>query len=129
MAKYNKYYLYDLVSVVKTMTDENRIRILCALQKQRLCVCQLTEMLNLAPSTVSKHIALLKLARLVESEKEGRWVYYKLSQKKGSSIATEALKWLFHFAREAEEIKKDKRTLNKILEIKPEVLCRLKRVK
>lgn len=129
MAKYNKYDLYDLVTVIKAMADKNRVRLLFALKKQKLCVCQLTEMLGLAPSTVSKHISLLKSARLVESQKQGRWVYYSLSEKRISPIGKEAVKWLFHFAGDTEEIEKDQQSLNKILKIDPEILCRMKKIK
>jgi DNA-binding transcriptional ArsR family regulator len=43
-----------------------------------LCVCQVTEVLQLAPSTVSKHMSILRQAGLVEARKEGRWIYYRL---------------------------------------------------
>lgn len=129
MAKYNKYDLYDLVTVIKAIADKNRVRLLFALKRQKLCVCQLTEMLGLAPSTVSKHISLLKSARLVESQKQGRWVYYSLSEKRISPIAKEAVNWLFHFAADTEEIEKDQRSLNKILKSDPGILCRMKKIK
>lgn len=129
MAKYDNYQLYDFAAVVKAIADESRIRILFALKGHRLCVCQLTEMLGLAPSTVSKHIFILKSARLVESQKQGRWVYYRLSTKRISPLAKEAIRWLFHFVATTEEIKRDQQVLNKILKIKPEVLCRLKKAR
>ena len=46
---------------------------------RELCVCQIVELLGLAPSTVSKHLAILKQARLVDSRKEGRWMFYRLA--------------------------------------------------
>jgi ArsR family transcriptional regulator len=42
-----------------------------------LCVCQLIKMLGLAPSTVSKHMSILRQARLVQARKEGKWMYYR----------------------------------------------------
>jgi ArsR family transcriptional regulator, arsenate/arsenite/antimonite-responsive transcriptional repressor len=70
----------DLMTVFKALADENRTRILMALLPGELCVCQIVELLGLAPSTVSKHIAILKQARLVDSRKDGRWMYYRIAE-------------------------------------------------
>ena len=67
----------DLMAVIKALADENRVRVLLALGAGELCVCQIVELLGLAPSTVSKHLSILKQARLVESRKEGRWMFYR----------------------------------------------------
>jgi len=67
----------EFMTAVKALADENRVRILMALRTRELCVCQIIDMLGLAPSTVSKHISILKNARLVDSRKDGRWVYYR----------------------------------------------------
>ena len=57
----------DLMDVLKALADENRLRALRALQGGELCVCRLIALLELAPSTVSKHLSILRAARLVES--------------------------------------------------------------
>ncbi len=69
-----------LVDIAKALSDSNRVRALAALQHGELCVCQLIELLKLAPSTVSKHMSILKQAGLVESRKDSRWVYYRLPE-------------------------------------------------
>ncbi len=69
------------MAVLKALADENRVRILTALRPKELCVCQIVELLGLAPSTVSKHMAILKQARLVDSRKESRWMFYRLAEK------------------------------------------------
>jgi ArsR family transcriptional regulator len=68
----------DVLNVAKALADANRLRALMALGAGELCVCQLIEMLGLAPSTVSKHLSILHQAGLVEVRKEGRWMYYRL---------------------------------------------------
>ena len=50
------------------------------LRSGELCVCQITEVLKLAPSTVSAHLKELKLAGLIGERKKGRWVYFGLSE-------------------------------------------------
>ena len=47
-------------SIFKALSEKNRLRILKMLQIQPLCVCEITEILNLAPSTVSQHLSILK---------------------------------------------------------------------
>lgn len=68
--------LFDFMQVIKALTDDNRVRILLALRGRELCVCQITGMLDLSPSTTSKHLSILRQARLIESTKKGKWVYY-----------------------------------------------------
>ena len=70
--------MWDFMAVTKALADENRVRMLLALQKQELCLCQLIELVKLAPSTVSKHMSILRSARLVDARKDGRWMYYRL---------------------------------------------------
>ena len=67
------------MTVIKALADENRVRALLALRSHELCVFQVTELLGLAPSTVSKHTSILKQARLVDSRKNGHWIYYLLA--------------------------------------------------
>lgn len=72
--------MFDFLNICRALSDENRVRILMALRGRKLCVCQITAFLDLAPSTTSKHLSILRQARLIESRKEGRWVYYQLAE-------------------------------------------------
>ena len=56
----------DFLAIAKALSDASRVRILMFLKDGELCVCQVVEMLNLAPSTVSEHMAILHRAGLVE---------------------------------------------------------------
>ena len=84
----------EFMNITKALSDESRVRILMLLREGELCVCQLIELVGLAPSTVSKHMAILVQARLVEFRKEGKWRYYRLPRLKGSISVQRALKWL-----------------------------------
>jgi ArsR family transcriptional regulator, arsenate/arsenite/antimonite-responsive transcriptional repressor len=114
----------DLTTVIKALADENRVRILMALGPHELCVCQIVELLGLAPSTVSKHLAILKQARLVDSRKEGRWMFYRLSEEDASIEAKEMTalvsRLLVHDLQEREDTKR----LKQILKIDRDELCR-----
>lgn len=71
----------DLVSFLKAISEENRLRILCILKKQALCVCEIWQVLDLPQNLVSHHLRVLKDFGLVVSEKDGTKVIYSLNRK------------------------------------------------
>ncbi|MBN2375578.1 MAG: winged helix-turn-helix transcriptional regulator [Sedimentisphaerales bacterium] len=64
--------------IVKAMAHPSRLFIVDELAKGELCVCKLTEMVGADMSTVSKHLAILREAGIIQSEKQGTKVMYKL---------------------------------------------------
>jgi len=112
------------VTIAKALADRNRIRTLLALREGELCICQVAELLNLAPSTTSRHVAILKHANLVEDRKEGRWVYCRLSGKNAPWEAKKSVRWIFDLFSQEPEIKRDEKRLQKILKLTPEELCK-----
>ncbi|MFW6181533.1 MAG: ArsR/SmtB family transcription factor [Spirochaetota bacterium] len=68
----------ELLSILKALSDENRMRILLMLRIRPVCVCEIEEVLDIALSTVSQHLRVLKYAGLIGDTKEGRWVIYHL---------------------------------------------------
>lgn len=71
MREYTKYF--------KALSDEGRLRILNLLARKPLCVCEITEILQLATSTVSKHLSILREAGFIIDKKDGKWVNYYLN--------------------------------------------------
>lgn len=69
----------DFELALKAVGDPTRTRILKLLESGGLCVCQVQAVLGLAPSTVSKHLTILKLAGLVEDQRAGKWIEYRLT--------------------------------------------------
>ena len=63
----------------KALSDETRLRIMALLSKGELCVCDLMAILDLPQSTVSRHLATLRHAQLVEDRRQGVWMYYCLA--------------------------------------------------
>jgi ArsR family transcriptional regulator len=72
------------IKVFKALSDRTRLRILKMLEIKPLCVCEITEVLQLANSTVSRHLSILRDAELIIDEKEGKWVIYQLKTIKPS---------------------------------------------
>jgi len=65
--------------IFKALSDKNRLRILKMLQRRSLCVCEITEILKLAASTVSKHLSVLRETGFITDWKEGKWINYKIN--------------------------------------------------
>lgn len=78
--------LRSLSSLLKLVSEESRLRLLCLLQDSEHCVCELVERLNMSQSLISHHLKDLKDAGVVGDEKRGLRVYYSLTNK-GKHIA------------------------------------------
>lgn len=71
---------YNPVAVFKAMADKFRLSALLLVRdQQQLCVCELTEALDAPQPKVSRHLATLKDAGLLETERRGQWIYYSLN--------------------------------------------------
>jgi ArsR family transcriptional regulator len=81
----------ETVRCFKALSDPNRIRIIKLLEIQPLCVCEITSILGLATSTVSKHLSILKEAGFIFEQKEGKWVNYHLNRATRQSTVRELL--------------------------------------
>jgi len=123
MAKYKNNYIKDTTNIMKAFGNINRERIVMSLLGRELCVCQIIELIGLAPSTVSKHLYILEQANLIESNKKGRWVYYKLAEAGKNKAVQWALCWLQKSLAKDARIREDKKLLEKILREDPEQLC------
>jgi DNA-binding transcriptional ArsR family regulator len=118
MANY-KNEVKGVLTVFKALADLNRLRIVLAFGGGQLCVCQIIALIGLAPSTISKHLSILHQADLVEVEKQGRWIYYRLSP----AVDKRLMKWLETALKNDETIGTDTTTLKRILKEDPEKLC------
>lgn len=94
----------SLIKVMKSLSDPNRVRILKLLEKKELCVCELHEVLNLAQSTISKHMKVLEEAGLVAYRKKGSWMIYRLTEEKSSPYVQPLLGHLKSWINEDKEL-------------------------
>ena len=112
------------MSIARALSDETRVRMLLALQGGELCVCQITELLGLAPSTVSKHLSLLYGAGLVNSRKAGRWMYYSLPGSDAAAPTREAIHWVAASLVDDPLTAEDSARLKKVLTLDATDLCK-----
>ncbi len=83
--------LIDLADFYKLFSDSTRVRILSALSSSELCVYDLALVVGMSQSAVSHQLRILKTGRLVSSRREGRVVFYRLSDDHVRDILTEGL--------------------------------------
>src|SRR5438045_2446351 len=106
------------------MADGNRMRMLMGPEGVELCVCQISELMGLALSTVSKHLSVLYQAGLLDARKEGRWMYYSLPGKGTPDAARQALAWVRQSLDGSERIVQDAKQLKKVLAMDLRDLCK-----
>jgi ArsR family transcriptional regulator len=89
------------VTFAKALADSTRLRVVAALGQRELCVCELCDALEATQSTLSTHLTLLRDAGITRTRKQGKWIYYRLSDEAAPLIQT----FLRHFA----DARRDKR--------------------
>ncbi len=102
----------EIAKLFRALSDPNRVRILFLLAEKKLCVCEITEILGLATSTVSSHLSILSEAGLIEQERDGKWVNYYFNPRLGNSkekIVDEIIKLIKSSEEAKSDIEKAKR--------------------
>jgi DNA-binding transcriptional ArsR family regulator len=81
----------DLAETFKLLGDLTRVRLLDALSKTELCVCDLAALVGLSESAVSHQLRLLRTRRLVRARRDGRMVFYALDDPHIQSLLEQTL--------------------------------------
>jgi len=116
----------DLLLFLKALSDKNRLRIFSALLSyEELCACQITELLQVAGATASRHLSLMVNAGLLQNRKDGRWIYFRLNTDDCS--LDPVFKWTKQKLDGSDQVEKDRKVLQRILMIPCEDLCRKQR--
>jgi ArsR family transcriptional regulator, arsenate/arsenite/antimonite-responsive transcriptional repressor len=72
--------MMDQSDFFKCLSDPTRLDILkIILERQNVCVCEITEILQLSQPKISRHLALLRTHLILLDERKGQWVYYRLN--------------------------------------------------
>jgi DNA-binding transcriptional ArsR family regulator len=101
----------QLLAITKALSDETRVRALLALRDGELCLCHIVALLQLAPSTVSKHLDVLCQAGLIERRKDGRWAHFRLADRDSPPAARRALRWVLEMLAADPAITRDAKRL------------------
>lgn len=83
--------LYDLADFFKVFADSTRIKILYALLQTPMCVCDISQVLNVSQSAVSHQLRMLKQMKLVKFKREGKTIFYSLSDNHIENILNQGM--------------------------------------
>ncbi len=112
----------ELTLAARAFADPNRVRVLMALHKGELCVCELCDALALTQSTLSTHLQLIREAGLVSARKQGKWMYYQVAP--GARQLLDALFDFFSDTLKADTtLKRDERNLDRRLSMRSNGAC------
>ena len=74
------------VQIFKGLADQNRLTIIRLLNVREMCVCELTEALNLSQPTISYHLNMLENVGIVKGKSKGKWKFYALTDRLGKKL-------------------------------------------
>lgn len=83
--------LFDVAELFKLFGDSTRIRILFALREGEVCVCDLAQALSMTQSAVSHQLRILKNGKLVKNRRDGKSIFYSLSDDHVLTIIAQGL--------------------------------------
>ena len=86
----------QVTGIFASLSDPTRARVLFALSKAELCVCDVAALLGMSVSAVSHQLRVLRYLGLVKYRKEGRMAYYSLDDEHASALLTQALEHVTH---------------------------------
>ncbi|MFA9398016.1 MAG: ArsR/SmtB family transcription factor [Clostridiaceae bacterium] len=72
----------EISTILKILSDENRLRIMNILKEYSLCVGEIQSILNIRQSNASRHLEKLKNSGLITYQKKAQWIYYQLSSER-----------------------------------------------
>lgn len=110
-------------TIAKAVADPNRVRILKLLEGGELCVCQITTVLDFATCTVSKQLTQLKKSGLLQQRRDGKWVYYRLSERALNPYAPHFLTLIGQLLNDDPTIIEDRRILALVNTVPVGALC------
>jgi len=118
----------ELVAIGRALSDPTRLMILEACSTGEVCVCQLVAVARLAPSAVSRHLAVLRAAQLIRSRRDGRWIHCRWpAPAERTPLVAETLAMLRRALDARPAADKSKKRIAAIVAADPVKLCRAAR--
>lgn len=118
-------FLANMENFFMALADKTRLRLLNLMRQDEICVCFFTEVLGESQPKISRHLAYLRNAGIVEARREGKWMHYSISKPKDENaerVLQEVLDWLAS----QEEMQKDREKYTQVC-CSPEMLVQIAR--
>jgi ArsR family transcriptional regulator, arsenate/arsenite/antimonite-responsive transcriptional repressor len=104
---------FDMELFFAALADKTRLRLINLMALDEICVCFFVETLGESQPKISRHLAYLRRAGLVEARREGKWMHYRLAEphdERAARVFREVLAWLANDA----EMKRDRQSLTRV---------------
>ena len=91
----------------RALADETRLRILHLIGEQEVCVCYFVEALDVGQPKISRHLAYLRKAGLVETRRDGKWIHYRLASlkdPKAERMLKDAIAWIHELSQARKDL-------------------------
>jgi ArsR family transcriptional regulator len=101
---------FDMELFFKALADKTRLRLISLMGDEEICVCFFTEVISTTQPKISRHLAYLRKAGLVEARREGKWMHYRISEpddERAAKVFREIRAWLAQDA----QMQRDRTTL------------------
>ncbi len=105
--------MQQAVEMFKALGDETRLRILNLLTEREVCVCDIVDILQEGQSKISRHLAVLRHAGLVDGRREGMWVFYRLVAAR-SDLHQQIRDWLLTLRHQNADTRQDLQKLSNL---------------
>src|SRR5882762_10116017 len=106
----------DILTSLKAVSEQIRVRIVLLLMNQDACVCELMAVFEMAQSKLSHHLIALREAGLLQSEKRGKWNYYRVDTDSPNGVNRELLRSLSRWMVDDRVRQRDRTTLERVKE-------------
>ena len=93
----NSDFLFDMETFFLGLADKTRLRLLNLMREDEVCVCFFTEVLGESQPKISRHLAYLRNAGIVEARREGKWMNYRIikpENERAGLVLQDTLDWL-----------------------------------
>jgi len=97
----------DLVKVLKSLSDETRLRMLMLIEQEELCVCEVMQILDMRQSRVSRHLNILRDAGLAKARRQGTWMFYRSVANESSEHHAQVVDVLKKWTENNETVRRD----------------------
>ena len=104
---------FDMELFFAALADRTRLRLINLMAAGEICVCFFVEVLGTNQPKISRHLAYLRRAGLVEARRDGKWMHYRMAEprdERAAAVFREAQAWLAEDA----EMKRDRQSLKKV---------------
>ena len=102
----NESFLQELETFLLALADKTRLRLLNLMRDEEICVCFFTEVLGESQPKISRHLAYLRNAGLVESRRDGKWMHYRIIEPE-NEVAKRVLRETLQGLKERDDMQQD----------------------